>query len=629
MGHVAAEEPGSGYVVDPEIEKIIAAAIDPDKAVAFSAQKRLVELGAAAERALNHKLFSEKTTPNRRTYADLIARCCAGRVGYRVTLELLPDGSGRLVLESDRTVLAECAQKYDRLNNKPPVVFPPDELRRNPYSKVDLAKHIVGSMKYNQGGTLDNNGRIVASGEVGFSTFDDFAAFATSFDKLGYHMLNGISIFDNNNLRTLRFKKNPENDRNRALTYLLMFHDVKWEFVLDFKGEIKNQNSARADGGKFVWQFNCAQMLSGETEIEASFDPFAVAKQSKDAPRTDDPAVQNPSPPPAATGTLAAVPANKVIRVAIGKRYDRATMPNPNGPDTIALLDGNPSQPKGSGLRYQWVQTSGIPLDLPADKLTQPAIKMLFYEGGKYTFDLTVSLNGQVSAPAEVTVLVGDVPLNNGVAQENAADNAQGDPNAERKPIELAPKKKSETATSERRPQSTTPVPTTFDEKPESKFVVTPATIPQPEYKPEIRPETKPVTVSSRTFIALDEIRREEAEYNQRVAARNGSVQNVPIPQPKNDAPAPVPQKPEIPQGTLVSKSAAGDIELDEIRREEEQFNRAHPDKKARPLAFKPVPPQNKIVPIDKPRPWHSPQANRQWFRNRRKRRLRWRRKTK
>ncbi len=612
MGHVAAEEPGSGYVVDPEIEKIIAAAIDPDKAVAFSAQKRLVELGGAAERALNHKLFSEKTTPNRRTYADLIARCCAGRVGYRVTLELLPDGSGRLVLESDRTVLAECAQKYDRLNNKPQVVFPPDELRRNPYSKVDLAKHIVGSMKYNQGGTLDNNGRIVASGEVGFSTFDDFAAFATSFDKLGYHMLNGISIFDNNNLRTLRFKKNPENDRNRALTYLLMFHDVKWEFVLDFKGEIKNQNSARADGGKFVWQFNCAQMLSGETEIEASFDPFAVAKQSKDAPRTDDAAVQNP-PAPAASGTLAAVPASKVIRVAIGKRYDRATMPNPNGPDTIALLDGNPSQPKGSGLHYQWVQTSGIPLDLPADKLTQPAIKMLFYEGGKYTFDLTVSLNGQVSPPTEVTVLVGDVPLNNGVAQENAADNAQGDPNAERKPIELAPKKKLETANSDPRPQNPAPV----EEKPVSKFVATPATIPQPEYKPEVRTETRPTPAPGRTVIALDDIRREEAEYNQRVAARNGISQNTPTPQPKNDPAAvanqnpqgvlntppvpPVPQKPEIPQGTLVSKAAAGGIELDEIRREEEQFNRAHPEKLAHPVPFKPVPPQNVPAPIAKP----------------------------
>lgn len=622
-GQVAAEEPGNGYVVDPEIEKVIAAAIDPDKAIAFPAQKRLVELGGAAERALNFKLFNEKVTQNRRTYADLIARCCTGRVGYRVTLELLPDGSGRLVLESDRTVLAECAQKYDRLNNKPAVVFPADELRRNPYSKVDLAKHIVGSMKYNQGGTLDNNGRIVASGEVGFSSFDDFAAFATSFDKLGYHMLNGISIFDNNNLRTLRFKKNPENERNRALTYLLMFHDVKWEFVLDFKGDIKSHNATRMDGGKFVWQFNCAQMLSGETEIEASFDPFAIAKQSKETPRSDDPAAQNPATPAAAPGTLAAVAANKVVRVAIGKRYDRATMPNPNGPDTIALLDGNPSQPRGPGLRYQWVQTSGIPLDLPADKLTQPAIKMLFYEAGKYTFDLTVSLNGQVSAPTEVTVLVGDVPL------DNVADNTQGDPNAERKPVELAPKKKTETANLESRPQATppiqniAPVQPTFEEKPESKFVVTPPTIPQPEYKPEFRPETKPVPVSSNTVIALDEIRREEAEYNQRVAARGGATQNPvpnqvptnPAPIAKNTAPEalptppvpPVPQKPEIPQGTLVSKVTADGIELDEIRREEEQFYRVHPEKRAQPVAFKPVQPQKPVPPISTEKPAEKP----------------------
>ena len=33
-----AEEPGAGYIPDPEIEKLIAAAIDPEKAIAFPAQ---------------------------------------------------------------------------------------------------------------------------------------------------------------------------------------------------------------------------------------------------------------------------------------------------------------------------------------------------------------------------------------------------------------------------------------------------------------------------------------------------------------------------------------------------------------------------------------------------------------
>ncbi|MEI6232539.1 MAG: hypothetical protein WCT04_05775 [Planctomycetota bacterium] len=603
-----AAEPGTGYVTDPAVEKLIEAALDPEKAVAFPAQKKLAELGGAAERALNFKLMNEKTSQGRRPYADLIARCCPGRVGYRVTLEMTPDGTGILYLESDRTMLAECAQKSDRINGKPERVFPEEELRRNPYSKVDLAKHLTGTMKYNQGASVDANQRILANGEVAFSNFDDLAAFANSFDRAGYHMLNGISLYDNNDIRTLHFKKSAENDRSKSTSFLLMFHDVKWEFVLDFKGALKSQNASRTVNGKYVWRFNCAQMLGGEAEIEAGYDPRALVRSANPAPRPSvDPLPPLPVVPTPVTGQgPVAIVAQKMLHVALGRRFDPATEPNPNAPDTIAVLDGTPSTPPGEESTFQWMQTAGVPLNLDADKLKKRIIKMRFYEVGKYAFELTRTINGVTSAPAEVTIMVGE--------NVNMADNSDG----VKRQSELPPKSAGPLALPnprplvEPKPQTPvppppippTPPPVAVEQKPEVPFVaVTPA---------------KPIDFKP-SKILLDEIRLEETAYYSRHAtnvSHNSGKEAEPVTPPGNVQPTKPIQAPDD------AKIALNDakIKMDEIRREEEKFNSTRPVKvnpvePVVPKVIKPVPPSPikpevvKPIEIEKPRVIPTPEV--------------------
>lgn len=402
---VCAEEPGAKAVPDPAVEQAIDEALNTDKAIAYPAIKKLSEFGGAARRALDNRLYAEKTQRGRVQLAEIIARSCDGRVAYRITLELSPEGSGKLRLESDRTMLAECARKFDKINGNPATVYDEEELRRNPYGRGDLAKHMEGGMKYVLGESTSRDGRIIASGEIAFGNFDEFATFATSFDRSGYHMLNGITLADNNNLRTLHFKKNADQNQSAA-RYLLLFHDVKWEFVLDFKGQIQNSNATSMTRNKHTWTFNCAQMLTGEAEIEASFDArqALAAGQANPANAASGAAAANAA---AHANDPAAIVASRVVSVMLGRRDDNG-VPMTRGPDYEVLLDGRQSSPAGPELHYQWVQTAGIPLNLPKERIAIPVIKMLIYQAGEYRFELTVSKDDKISAPSEVLVLVGD-----------------------------------------------------------------------------------------------------------------------------------------------------------------------------------------------------------------------------
>ncbi len=375
---IASEYLKLDYVAAGDAERIISDALSEDKATAYLATKRLTELGAAASKALDDRLFSEQTTRARTPIAALIARAGEGRVGYRVNLELTPEGFGKMVLESDRTLLAACAMKFDRIMQRSITKFDDDELRRNPYSDVELAKFLKGGMKYLDGGTQQRDGRWIARGEISFTNFDELTAFCDAFDKLGYHMLHGMTFVERDGRRSLHFKKEEEKDDKRAANYLLLFHDVKWEFVLDFKGEIEQSNGHSKVGAAHKWRFNCAQMLAGETEIDAGFKP--------------------------ATAEPKAVVARNRIEVLANER-DADGKRISNEPDYAAILDGSASTPAHPSLVYKWVQTSGKSLDLPIERLAKPIIKMTFFEPGEYRFELTVEKDGKVSAPAEVVVL--------------------------------------------------------------------------------------------------------------------------------------------------------------------------------------------------------------------------------
>ncbi|HLX63318.1 MAG TPA: hypothetical protein VKX17_18750 [Planctomycetota bacterium] len=567
----AGEEPQAGYVPDPAIEQVIETALSTDKAIAFPAMKQLASMGSRAERALNYRLFTETSANGRRQYAELIARCGTGRVGYRVTLDLAADGSGKLLLESDRSMIADCARKSDRIFQKPPREISDKELRRNPYAKADLLKSMENSVQYLQGGVIDDkDGNVVASGELMFNNFDDFAAFASDFDKTGYHMLNGISLSDSNGARVLHMSKAAETDKPQATRYLLLFHDLKWEFVLNFKGTVKSHNATRAEGNKLIWRFDCAQMLNGETEIEVAFDPKALNAPTNGTSDANPPRstrtrpAQDETPQPDATG-LTAIPASKLINVKQALHVEPGQQ-NPNGPETILTLDGSPSFPKDPELKYQWVQTSGRSLNLPRESLAKRQIRMRIFEPGRYTFELTVSRNGVESAPAEVVVMVGD----------------SGEAVASADPL-----------------NKTVTLPPRHADKTSSDELATPKVRP-PSPPPEVdREDRRPKVENSKPRpgmegIALDEIRMEETAYNRRVAA----IKNGMNPDATEAFVPPLPVHPKLEnQGTEV---AVTKIATDDIRREEAVFNQAHSkpivrDVPAAPPVRQVAPPQQKI----------------------------------
>src|ERR1051325_10954741 len=110
-GIAAGEE--KAYVPDRDVEQLIQQTFQADKGQAQKAVERLAKNPKALS-ALNWHLFSETTNDARRRWAELIAKMGLGRPGYRVTLELQPDGSGNLTLWSDRAALAQCQRKFDR-----------------------------------------------------------------------------------------------------------------------------------------------------------------------------------------------------------------------------------------------------------------------------------------------------------------------------------------------------------------------------------------------------------------------------------------------------------------------------------------------------------------------------------
>lgn len=499
-----AASPEERYVPDPAIEQAINDALSPDRAVAYPAYKKLSEMGVAAHRALDNRLFNEKTPRGRVQLAEIIARACEGRVAFRMVLELNPDGSGKLRIESDRTMLVECSQKFDKIHGQPPTEFDPDTLRSNPYSESKLAQHLEGSMKYIMGESVTRDDRVFVSGDVSFTNFDDLAAFANNFDKNGYYLLKGMTLGGTPELSTLRFKKGP--DQSTATTrYLLRFHDVKWQFVLDFKGKVES-NAMALDRNKQIWTFNCAQMLAGEAEIEARFDPRQSAAQRADL-------VGN---------GLQAIPAVKYISVIAGQK-DADGKPLTRGPDYEVVLDGRPSTPAVQGLEYQWLQTSGIPLDLPKEAIARALVRMLIYQPGEYRFELAVSKDGKTSAPAEVVVLVGsDHKPDLRELQKTVAGAAKNGLSTQ-KTIEYEFNNGKSVAVTPRPPIQ--PQPT------------------QPQYTPEpvVPNNVRPTPVPAGLELSL--IREVEQEFQRAVAGSNGGG-NVVIPNPPI---AQAPTQPVIP----------------------------------------------------------------------------------
>src|SRR5439155_4068021 len=100
-----AAEPAK-FVADPEIENLIEQTASRDKAAAKTALEALIAKGDAATKQLTWHLYKESSQSASLRWAILLAQTEQGRVGYRVRLELQPEGSGNLTLISDRALLA-------------------------------------------------------------------------------------------------------------------------------------------------------------------------------------------------------------------------------------------------------------------------------------------------------------------------------------------------------------------------------------------------------------------------------------------------------------------------------------------------------------------------------------------
>lgn len=285
--------PSADYVPDAEIELLIGEAIQNDTAVAKKAIERLREKGAAAEQALTWHLYKESPAKKPR-YAEALARCGNGRVAYRVSLDLLPDGSGALKLWSDRALLAECGKRYSRLMGEPEPVYSEDELRRSPYSKVELIRYLDDGIKFIEQNMGSHSNPFEASGILSFKNFDSLSHFAEGFDSHGFHLLAGATLWDEQpGLRTFQSKASDQRDCALKATDMLHFSNIKWEFVLDFNGTVKKSNAARTEGSKLIWTFDCAQMLNGEALVEATFD---VAGAAPRAMQRKDASTHHPAP---------------------------------------------------------------------------------------------------------------------------------------------------------------------------------------------------------------------------------------------------------------------------------------------------------------------------------------------
>jgi tetratricopeptide (TPR) repeat protein len=386
----------------PEIEKLIQQCLQSDKNSLPKALEKLAAQGAEAERALNWHL--KKDAASRVRYAELIARAGFGKVGYRVVLELQPDGSGVVTMSSNRALLADCSVKYARITGQPEPNIDDDVLKYNPYSKVELIKHMGDGMKF-QEGRVESKGRsIQAVGMVAFKSFDSFAAFGQSFDPDGYNMLSGASLTDTSDaMRTFQYKAVAEGDSLQLDKNLLLFHDVSWEFVLDFKGRVTRQNANKLDGSKLIWHFNCYQMLTGQALVQASFDATGLASRggAKDTVTLPD-VIQANQP--------IAIVKQDTVRARVYKKQPNVT---PTTKDLrergeLVELDGRNSLPQGAPLEYRWTQVFGPDLNINPADLAKPWVCLIVKEPGEYRFELTVSMNNAYSKPAEVRVVVTD-----------------------------------------------------------------------------------------------------------------------------------------------------------------------------------------------------------------------------
>jgi tetratricopeptide (TPR) repeat protein len=402
----AAGDDFATYVPDPEIEKLIEQAAASDKTAAQNAVTRLAGFGGAAERALRWHLNRDKAVAAKARSAELLSRLFPGKVAYRVTIELQPDGSGALTLWSDRALLAECGRRYDRLMGKPERVIRDEDLKRNVYGKGELFEYLNDGMKVLESRVESRGGAVEATGILSFRTFDALAAFAAKYDAGGYFLLGPASLTDSPTaVRSYQCRKPRESGQEQCERNLLLFHDIQWEFILDFKGRITHSNAPRTDGSKLLWAFNCYQMVSGQAIIEASYDAAGLP----------------PRPPPkvdAAVAIPAVVQANQPIALVRRDTVRAKLCKTPAGQPLNAKdlrdrgelveLDGRDSLPAGAALQFRWTQTYGPDLALDSTRLSQPYLPLIFRETGEYRFELVVSTAGMYSKPTEVKVFIED-----------------------------------------------------------------------------------------------------------------------------------------------------------------------------------------------------------------------------
>jgi tetratricopeptide (TPR) repeat protein len=396
----------AGYVPEPEIEDLIKQAADKDKTAAQKAIDQLSAKGAPAERALQWHIAKESTPAACVKWAELYARCNFGRTGFKVNIELQPDGSGTVTLWSDRTAIADCGKRYARMRGQAEPVYDDEELRRNPFSKVELLKYLSEGVKYLEGGVQPNkDGNIEARGVLGFKNFDAFSEFAESFDPGGIFMLAGSSLTDERGgVRTFRYRKSRETDRNRIQENTLLFYGVRWQYELDFKGKVGSNNAQATSGSALVWHFNCYQMMRAEALVEASYDNTGLTPR----PAADD-AAQIPSVVQA--NQPVAVVRNREVKVKVYSAKADGTKPSVDELRKLGQLvelDASQSLPGGETMRYQWTQTMGSDLNLSKDSLAKKQVFLIIKEAGEYRFELTVSNGETYSKPTEVRISVED-----------------------------------------------------------------------------------------------------------------------------------------------------------------------------------------------------------------------------
>jgi tetratricopeptide (TPR) repeat protein len=400
----------AGYVPEPEIEALIQQALDLDKAVSQKAVGRLTQKGPSAERAVQWHLAKENAPVACLKWADLYARCDFGRVGFRTCVELQPDGSGIVTLWSDRSAIAECGKRYERLHGRPEPVYDDEELRRNPFSKVELLKHMPDGVKYLEGGVQPNKeGRIEARGVLSFKNFEAFAQFAESFDPGGIYLLAGSSLTDaKGGPRVFRYRKARETDLGRIQENMLLFHGVRWQYELDIKGRVLSNNAPSTSGSTLIWRFNCYQMMRAEALVEAGYDNTGLA--ARPAGNSDEGA--QPIPNVAQDGQPVAVVRQREMRV---KLY--TPLPDGGKPalddlrksGQLVELDGSQSLPGGDQMTFQWVQTLGNDLNLSKEALSKKIVYLIITKDpGEYRFELRVTHHNATSKPVEVRVTVED-----------------------------------------------------------------------------------------------------------------------------------------------------------------------------------------------------------------------------